>query len=153
MRSIIFHGQTGKFTFRMLATVLGGQSICILLGALVARAIAATDSGGGSSTAYLVVGLGLGALCIVAAGLMRRPWGVTLGWVVQGLTLLSALVVPLMLVVGIFFLTMWVTCLIQGARIDAEVLEREAAAAEAERAHGSADTGGAADDPADRVGE
>ena len=43
MRSIIFHGQTGKFTFRMLATVLGGQSICILLGALVARAIAATD--------------------------------------------------------------------------------------------------------------
>ena len=43
MRSIIFYGQTGKFTFRMLATVLGGESICILLGALVARAIAATD--------------------------------------------------------------------------------------------------------------
>ena len=100
MRSIIFYGQTGKFTFRMLATVLGGQSICILLGALVARAVAATDEGSGSGTAYLVVGFGLGALCIVAAGLMRRPWGVTLGWVVQALTLLSALVVPMMLIVG-----------------------------------------------------
>ena len=51
----------------------------------------------------------------------------------QALTLLSALVVPLMLVVGIFFLTMWVTCLIQGARIDAEVAQREAAAEAGER--------------------
>ena len=71
MRSIIFYGRTGKFTFRMLATVLGGQSICILRGALVARALAATDQGSGTSTAYLVVGVGLGVLCIVAAGLMR----------------------------------------------------------------------------------
>ena len=114
MRSIIFYGQTGKFTFRMLATVLGGQSICILLGALVARAVAATDEAAGPGTAYLVVGFGLGVLCIVAAGLMRRPLGVTLGWVVQALTLLSALVVPMMLVVGLFFLALWVTCLVKG---------------------------------------
>jgi len=128
MRSIIFYGRTGKFTFRMLATVLGGQSICILLGALVARAVAATDQPNGASTAYLFVGFGLGALCIVAAGLMRRPWGVTLGWVVQALTLLSALVVPMMFVVGLFFLALWVTCLVKGAPIDAEMARREAAA-------------------------
>jgi hypothetical protein len=152
MRGIVFYGTTGKFTWRMLATVLGGEALCIALGALVARGLAATDASA-SPTAYLVVGIGLAALAVVAAGTLRRPWGITLGWLVQALTLLSALVVPLMLVVGIFFLTMWVTCLIQGARIDAEVLEREAAAAEAERAHGSADTGGSADDPADRVGE
>ncbi|HSU74365.1 MAG TPA: DUF4233 domain-containing protein [Terrabacter sp.] len=128
MRSITFYGRTGTFTFRMLATVLGGQSICILLGALVARALAATDQGSGSGTAHLLVGFGLGALCIVAAGLMRRPWGVTLGWVVQGLTLLSALVVPMMLVVGLFFVALWVTCLVKGTRIDAEIARREAAA-------------------------
>ena len=85
------------------------------------------------------------------------PWGITLGWAVQALTLLSALVVPLMLVVGIFFLTMWVTCLIQGARIDAEVAQREAVAREAETAAGAAPgpapAGGSADGPADRVGE
>jgi hypothetical protein len=129
MRSIIFYGQTGKFTFRMLATVLGGQSICILLGALVARAIAATDEGSGSGTAYLVVGVGLGVLCIVAAGLMRRPWGVTLGWVVQALTLLSALVVPMMLIVAL-----WVTCLVKGTQVDAVVARREAAPADGDAA-------------------
>jgi len=134
MRSIIFYGPTGKFTFRMLATVLGGQAICILLGALVARAVAATDEGSGPSTAYLVVGLGLGALSIVAAGLMRRPWGVTLGWVVQALTLLSALVVPMMLVVGLFFLALWVTCLVKGSQVDAVVARREAAAGAGEAA-------------------
>ncbi|GAA2746065.1 hypothetical protein GCM10009868_30050 [Terrabacter aerolatus] len=144
MSPTIFYGQTGKFTFRMLATVLGGQSICILLGALVARAIAAADEGSRSGTAYLVVGLGLGALCIVAAGLMRRPWGVTLGWVVQALTLLSALVVPMMFVVGLFFLALWVTCLVKGAKVDAEMARREAAA-------GTGEAGAGAGDAADRV--
>ena len=156
MRGIVFYGTTGKFTWRMLATVLGGEALCIALGALVARGLAATE-GTASPTAYLVVGFGLAALAIVAAGTLRRPWGITLGWAVQALTLLSALVVPLMLVVGIFFLTMWVTCLIQGARIDAEVAQREAVAREAETAAGAppgpAPAGGSADDPADRVGE
>ena len=75
----------------------------------------------------------------------------------QALTLLSALVVPLMLVVGIFFLTMWVTCLIQGARIDAEVAQREAAAEAGERPEEQApqqpEARGSADGSADRVGE
>ena len=59
---------------------------------------------------------------------MRRPWGVTLGWVVQALTLLSALVVPMMFVVGLFFLALWVTCLVKGAQVDAEMARREASA-------------------------
>lgn len=139
MRSIIFYGQTGKFTWRMLATVLGGQSVCILLGALVARGVSAVDDGGARSTAYLLVGFGLGALCVVAAGLLRRPWGITLGWGVQALTLLSAFVVPMMLVVGLFFLALWVTCLVKGAQVDAEMARREA--------------GSGGDEPADRVDE
>ena len=158
MRGIVFYGTTGKFTWRMLATVLGGEAVCIALGALVARGLAATDTASTASpTAYLVVGIGLAALAIVAAGTLRRPWGITLGWVVQALTLLSALVVPLMLVVGIFFLTMWVTCLIQGARIDAEVAQREAAAEAGERPEEQApqqpEARGSADGSADRVGE
>lgn len=130
MRSIIFYGQTGKFTWRMLATVLGGQSICILLGALVARGVAASGDAGARGTAYLVVGFGLGALCVVAAGTLRRPWGVTLGWVVHALTLLSALVVPMMLVVGVFFLALWITCLVKGTQIDGEMARRAAAEAD-----------------------
>jgi hypothetical protein len=132
MRRIRFYGQTGKFTWRMLATVLAGESICVLLGALVARGITAAGDDASRSTAYLVVGFGLAALAIVAAGLMRRPWGLTLGWAVQALVLVSALVVPMMLVVGLFFLALWVTCLLQGGKIDAEVARREAAQTPAE---------------------
>ena len=132
MRRITFYGQTGKFTWRMLATVLGGESICVLLGALVARGITASGDDASRSTAYLAVGFGLAALCIVAAGMMRRPWGVTLGWVVQGLVLLSAVVVPMMFVVGLFFLALWITCQLQGSKIDAEVTRREAAQGDAE---------------------
>jgi hypothetical protein len=127
MRRITFHGQTGKFTWRMLATVLGGESVCVLLGALVARGITAAGDDASRSTAYLLVGFGLAALCILAAGMMRRPWGVTLGWAVQALVLLSAFVVPMMLVVGLFFLALWVTCLIQGSKIDEDVARRDAA--------------------------
>ena len=126
MRRIRFYGQTGKFTWRMLATVLAGESICVLLGAFVARGITAAGDDASRSTAYLVVGFGLAVLAIIAAGMMRRPWGLTLGWVVQALVLLSAFIVPMMLVVGLFFLALWVTCLLQGGKIDAEVARREA---------------------------
>jgi hypothetical protein len=122
---LTFHGPLGTFTWRMLATVLAGESVIVFFGALVARAMASAggDDRGGT---WLAVGSALAVLCLVAAGVMRRPWGVTLGWVVQALTLLSALVVPAMLVVGLIFLGLWVLCMVQGARIDALQAQREA---------------------------
>ncbi|MEO7752884.1 MAG: DUF4233 domain-containing protein [Terracoccus sp.] len=120
MTASLFYGTTGKFTWRMLATVLGGQSLCVFFGALVARAIAASGDDGGRSTAYLLVGSGLAVLCIVGAGMLRRPWGLTLGWLVQVATFASALVVPMMLAVGLIFSALWVTCLVQGTKIDRE---------------------------------
>lgn len=137
MAGLLFHGTTGKFTWRMLATVLAGQSIAILFGALVARAMAATGPDSARSTAYLAVGFGMAALCLIAAGTVRRPWGVTLGWIVQLLTLAAALVVPMMLVVGLVFLALWVACLVKGPGIDAVDAQRAAEA----------------DSSADRVGE
>ena len=128
MHALRLYGTTGTFTRRMLATVLGGQAVCILLGALVARALTAAGDDPGQSTTYLVVGFGLAALSVVAAGMTRRPWGLTLGWAVQVLTLLSALVVPMMLVVGLFFIALWLTCLVKGAQIDAKVAARDAEA-------------------------
>ena len=85
----------------------------------------------------IIVGTGLAVLSIVAAALMRRPFGVTLGWIVQVLTLASALVVSAMLVVGLIFLAMWIAFLIMGSRIDE---------AQADRREG-------ADGPVDRVDE
>jgi len=118
MQRLPFYGMTGKFTWRMLATVLVGQSIAVFFGALVARAIAATGPDVGRATTYLLVGSALALLCIVAAGMLRHPLGLTLGWVAQVLTLVSAFVVPAMLVVGVIFLALWLVCLVQGGRID-----------------------------------
>lgn len=117
-----FYGRLGKFTWRMCATVLAAQSILVFFGALVARAVAAVDNGS-AAAAYLLVGSGLAVLCIVAAGLMRRPVGVSVGWIIQLATFAAAVVVPLMAGVGVIFTALWVLCLVQGRRIDAGVAQ------------------------------
>lgn len=136
MRGLVFYGTTGKFTWRMLSTVLAGQSVCLFLGALVARAVAASDEGA-SGARLLVVGCGLAVLCVLASGTLRKPWGVTFGWVIQALTLLSALVVPMMFFVWLIFLALWVTCLVQGDKVDRTDARRSAEAAEATAATGA----------------
>ncbi|CCH72359.1 DUF4233 domain-containing protein [Nostocoides australiense] len=118
----------GKFTWRMLATVLFGQGLSVLLGATLARSVAAT-TGEGDPGGQLWAGLALGLLCFAAAGGMRRGWGLPLGWVAQALTLASALIVPLMLWVGLMFLALWIYCLRKGPQIDAAVAARDAEAA------------------------
>jgi hypothetical protein len=124
VRGIVLYGAPGKFTWRMLAAVMGGESIAVFLGALVARGLADAREED-TATTYLVVGLALAVACLLAAGLMRRPWGVTLGWLVHVAVLLSAYIVPEMLVVGLLFLALWVLCLVQGHRIDRLQAQRE----------------------------
>ncbi len=121
-----FTGPLGKFTWRMLATVLAGQGIVIFFGALVARALADAQGHDTAST-FLWVGTGLAVLSFLAAGMMRRPFGVTLGWLVQVGTFAAGAIVPLMVAVGLIFTGLWVLCLVQGTRID----EAQARAAEA----------------------
>lgn len=127
MAAVPFYGATGKFTWRMGALVLAAQSVIVFFGALVARALGAAQ-GDASSSAYLLVGSGLAVLCLLAAGLMRRPFGITLGWLIQVATFLCAFVVPMMVIVGVIFLLLWVVCLWQGQRIDAVQAGRAAEA-------------------------
>lgn len=119
-----FRGPLGKFTWRMLAVVLAGQGLCILLGAVLARSMAATD-GDRSPGLVLAIGCGLALLCFAAAGGMRRGWGLPIGWLVQVLSFASAVVVPAMLGVGLIFGSLWVLSLIKGARIDAQEAQHE----------------------------
>ena len=107
---------SGRFTWRMLAAVLGGQSVVIFFGALVGRGFAGNDS---SSTPFVALSL-LALACLVAAGLVRRPGGVAIGWVVQALTVASGLLVTAMFGVALIFLALWVLCLRVGRRIDAQ---------------------------------
>lgn len=117
MNGLIFHGVAEKMTRRFAAIVVGSQSLVVFFGALVAFAIAKAQDDG-SHTGYLVVGCLLAVLCIVAAGAMRRPWGVTLGWAIQIATLAATFVVPMMFFVGLVFGALWITALVQGAKMD-----------------------------------
>lgn len=85
-------------------------------------------------------GLGLTAACLLAAGVVRRPGGLALGWVLQVLVLATAFWVPAMLFLGAVFVALWVWLLLIGTRID-----RDRAAWAAEQRDGdSSDASGAA---------
>jgi len=96
MSRLPLHGTQGKFTYRLLAMALFGQAVILSFFALVARGNALADGRPDDARRLLWVGLGLALLALLASGLMRRPYGITLGWLVQALTWASALVVPAM---------------------------------------------------------
>ncbi len=122
--ALLIHGVGERMTRRFAGIVVGSQTLVVFLGALVAWAIAKSQHDT-AHTSYLVVGLVLAVLCVVAAGTLRRSWGVTLGWVVQIATVLAGVVLPMMFVVGLMFLALWVTALVQGRKMDALTARHE----------------------------
>ncbi len=140
MSRLPLYGTQGKFTFRLLAMALFGQAIILSFFALVARGNAIADGRPDDGQQLLWVGLGLALLALVASGLMRRPFGVTLGWLVQALTWASALLVPAMVGVAVVFTLLWVLLLLQGSKIDRIVAQREADA-DSEAAAGATPAG------------
>jgi len=140
MSRLPLYGTQGKFTFRLLAMALFGQAIILSFFALVARGNAIADGRPDDGQQLLWVGLGLALLALVASGLMRRPFGVTLGWLVQALTWASALLVPAMIGVAVVFTLLWVLLLLQGSKIDRIVAQREADA-DSEAAAGATPAG------------
>lgn len=105
------------------STILVLEAFVVLFAALVAYGLREVDPA--------VVLLGGGALVlslVLAAGVLRRPGGYVVGSVLQVALLATALVVPMMLVVGVIFVALWVTALRLGARIDRERAERAAVA-------------------------
>ena len=140
MSRLPLYGTQGKFTFRLLAMALFGQAIILSFFALVARGNAIADGRPDDGQQLLWVGLGLALLALVASGLMRRPFGVTLGWLVQALTWASALLVPAMIGVAVVFTALWVLLLLQGSKIDRTVAQREADA-DSEAAAGATPAG------------
>jgi hypothetical protein len=70
------------------------------------------------------VGAGLAALCVVAAGLLGRPVGYALGWVVQVVSIALGFVTTPMFFLGVVFGALWAGACALGDRIDREKAER-----------------------------
>ncbi|MFC0358785.1 MULTISPECIES: DUF4233 domain-containing protein [Kytococcus] len=110
-------GPLGKMSRRFTSVTLFFQSFAVFFGALTARALAHAR-GDVHSTSYLVGGSALAVACLVTMVVLKRRWGVTLGWVLQVLTVLCGLVEPAMFVVAAIFLGLWVAALYWGHRMD-----------------------------------
>lgn len=91
-----------RATRRALAAILGLEALVTLL---VPRAIAFTSTGLGLTRTLILVALAV--VMIVAAGLVRRRFGVGLGSVLQVLFVLTGILLPAMFVVGVIFAAIW----------------------------------------------
>lgn len=139
LRHLRFSGVPGTATRRLASIVLGGLALALFFGGLVARQLElAHDADAVRANWLLAGGTVLAVLAIVAAGALRRPWGLTLGWVVLGLTALSTLLLTPMVIVTVVFGALWLLALVQGPKM--EQMTRDWIAEHApDRAHGVAE--------------
>jgi hypothetical protein len=115
----------------MCAGMLVIQSVVLFLTGVVT--IGMTDIGAGAS---LGLGLGLAVLCVVAAGMLGRPGGYALGWLVQAVSIALGFVVTAMFFLGVVFAGLWATAYFLGIRIDRERAERVVLEEEWQAEHG-----------------
>jgi hypothetical protein len=103
----------------LCAAMLVLQAIVLFLTGVVT--IGLSDIG---ATASLSIGVGLALLCLLAAGLLGRPGGYALGWLVQVVSIGLGFVTLAMVFLGVVFAALWATAYFMGIRIDREKAER-----------------------------
>ncbi len=96
----------------VLAAILALEGIAVALAVPVALA---QDRG---AVAVWVLAL-LAVALLLGAGVVRRPRGVVVGWVLQVLVLAAGLLVPALGLLGLAFLAVWATAVVLGSRIEA----------------------------------
>jgi hypothetical protein len=92
----------------------------------------------------LGVGIALSAVMVLACAVLRKPWGIGLGWVLQVVLILTGIIEPAMFLVGVLFGICWWYGIRTGIRIDREAGEREREQAAWEAAHPEQAAGGQA---------
>ena len=107
---------------RLAAMVLVFESITCGLAIPVAAMVSES-----SMAARLLTGMAV--MCLLTAGLLRRSFGIALGWAVQICVVVVIVFVPAFAFVGIPFALLWWLSLRIGGRIDLEREQRHGEAA------------------------
>lgn len=97
----------------LTSSVLIMEAIVVGLAIPVALVVADAPAWGAALLGLLAV------VCLLLPGAFRRHWFVAAGWTVQGLVLATAVIVPMMLVLGAVFLVLWWIAVRLGRRADA----------------------------------
>lgn len=105
------------------AAVLVFEGLVILFATLVALDLSDVED-----TTLWWVGGSMAVACVVAAALVRRPWGYWLGSVVQVVVVTSGLVltVPAMLFLGVVFAGLWFLAVYLGLKVERLQAQRAA---------------------------
>ena len=119
----------------LLAAVLVFEAVVVAL----AIPVAVLADGRGAPAAWALAALAV--LLVLGAGVVRRRWGVAVGWALQVLVCLSGLLVPAMAVLGLVFLGVWVVALVYGAKGDRLAAENAVRARERRPDEGSVTPG------------
>ena len=99
------------------AIVLVFESIVVFLGGLVIYGLRALPEGIAPWWG-IVAGAVLALLMIALSGMLRHRWGIALGWALQFVVVLGAVLVPALALVGLIFGGMWGYATIKGASLD-----------------------------------
>lgn len=108
------------------AIVLGFESIIVFLGGLVIFGLNVLPDGVPSWWA-IVAGSVLAIAMILTAGALSRPGGIAVGWALQVVVALGAILEPALLIVALIFGGMWAYATIGGARAEQRVAAQRAA--------------------------
>jgi hypothetical protein len=98
---------------RLAATCLALEAFLVFFATLAASAVSDLPD-----RTVWTGGIALTVVCLVAAGLARRPGGIVLGWVVQALVVATTAVVPAVLVLAAAFVALYAWFVVLGGRID-----------------------------------
>jgi len=100
-------------TARLAASVLVLEAFLVFFAVLAASRLSDSPAGlvwGG--------GLGLAVVLLLASGLVRRPWGIALGWALQVVVVLGGLVLPAMFALGGLFALLWFGMIRLGRKVE-----------------------------------
>ncbi|MFB9164818.1 DUF4233 domain-containing protein [Arthrobacter psychrochitiniphilus] len=118
------------------STRLMFASVVLFLEAFVALFLALALFGlKDKNPAYLIAGGVLAVVLILTCGVIRKPWGPALGWILQIVLIAGGFWEPSMFVVGVLFAVAWWYALYAGARIDRENAQRARVQAQWDAAH------------------
>lgn len=107
----------------LCSAVLSLEAVAVFL----AIPVVATNGSLDNTALIITLGLALTVALFLAVGTLRRPWGLTLGWLLQVPVLAIGFLAPVMFIVGGIFLVLWYMAIHQGSRVDALKAERAAA--------------------------
>ncbi|UDF13079.1 DUF4233 domain-containing protein [Antiquaquibacter oligotrophicus] len=100
-------------TESLLAIALGLEACLVFFVTLTVYGLRVLDP-----VAAFVGGGALLVLLVLTTRLVRYPWGVGLGWLLQVVLIATGILVPIMYVIGAGFAAIWVFCFIKGRSLD-----------------------------------